>query len=174
MAAPSSSTDRQFLKLIVLFAIPITGHFKIEEGGGPGYQYQAGQGFKPGQEAQVANGYDIADAKRSVASERKVNAVQQAAIKIPSQGTPVVGFVHKIIRDPENPNFCGVSGKREEYAQHDAKAVPYFHFRHQQGDPVQKLVVNHHGHANDEQVDYIHSNHDSASPCGDLSEHTLT
>ena len=68
-------------------------------------------------------------------------------------------MVHEIKGNRKNPHFNGVGGKGDEDPQHDAKAMAYPQFGQQQGNPVQKLIVDYDGQSDDEHIDGNNGDH---------------
>jgi hypothetical protein len=94
----------------------------------------------------------IACAQRGESGEGKVHAIHQGAGEITLQVPPTIGLVHQEKGNGENPHLDGVGGERDKHAHDDPKPMRYFHPGHQQGDLVQKFIMNHHGKADHKKI----------------------
>jgi hypothetical protein len=94
----------------------------------------------------------IACAQRGESGEGKVHTIHQGAGEITLQIPPAIGPVHQEKGNGENPHLDGVGGERDKYAHDDSKPMRYFHPGHQQGDLVQKFIMNHHGKADHKKI----------------------
>ena len=125
-----------------LVPVPVARHFQVEEGRGPGDQYQPGQGFQAGQVAHCAMRRDIAETQCGVGGKGKINGVEQAALEVALEKTPAGRVVHPVKGQRENPDLERVGGEGAENPEHYPEAVPYLEVRHKQGKAVHELVVN--------------------------------